>query len=319
MKWIIEASKEDIEFARTEAEALLKCGVKVLQDNYLFPQTLPERRMEEFCRRAAYSRKVSRILFVCYEKETEKHIKGYDWDRVYGKSFAVRIFRGDKAKEKDFADLIWDRLRKPRVDLTSPTTQFEFYSLRKYVIACLHFRDIRNDFASRRPHKRPGFSPISMQPKLARALVNISGADKKARILDPFCGTGGILIEAGLMGIRAEGSDIDEDMLSKARQNLKHYHLSIPTKKQDACTIKGRCFAIVTDPPYGKNTRKGDIPALYSKFLINARKVTNTIVICMPSFLSIMPVIRKSGWKVKQRFRFFVQNNFYRYVLVLKK
>ena len=71
----------------------------------------------------------------------------------------------------------------------------------------------RTCFEERKVQHRPFFSPISLHPKLARVLVNISAIKRDETLLDPFCGTGGILIEAGLIGAKVIGSDIEEKMI----------------------------------------------------------------------------------------------------------
>jgi SAM-dependent methyltransferase len=49
-----------------------------------------------------------------------------------------------------------------------------------------------------------------MHPQLARALINIcAGPRSEALLLDPFCGSGTILLEANLLGHLPYGSDID--------------------------------------------------------------------------------------------------------------
>ena len=55
---------------------------------------------------------------------------------------------------------------------------------------------------------------------MIRALVNMSGAIPGEWILDPFCGTGGTLIEASLIGCRAAGTDADPEMIAGSRINL---------------------------------------------------------------------------------------------------
>jgi len=59
-------------------------------------------------------------------------------------------------------------------------------------------KELKSGFGKRKPHMRPGFHPSSLNPKLARAFVNLTGI-RKGTIVDMFCGTGGILIEAGLI------------------------------------------------------------------------------------------------------------------------
>ena len=46
-------------------------------------------------------------------------------------------------------------------------------------------------FKEREPKKKLKFHPAMLKPKLARLLVNLTGAKKE--LLDPFCGTGSIL------------------------------------------------------------------------------------------------------------------------------
>ncbi|PSP26037.1 TIGR01177 family methyltransferase [Halobacteriales archaeon QH_10_67_22] len=78
----------------------------------------------------------------------------------------------------------------------------------------------RRDFGDREPADRPFFQPGSMDPLLARALVNIAGARPGHRVLDPMCGTGGTLVEAGLVGARVVGADAQAKMVDGARENL---------------------------------------------------------------------------------------------------
>ncbi len=61
-----------------------------------------------------------------------------------------------------------------------------------------------------------------MSPKLARCMVNLTGMIAGDIVLDPFCGTGGILIEAGVMGARVVGADIDERMVEGTIKNLEY-------------------------------------------------------------------------------------------------
>src|SRR5438046_10683807 len=43
---------------------------------------------------------------------------------------------------------------------------------------------------------RPFSLPISLHPKFARALLNLSRVPMAGFVRDPFCGTGGLLLEA---------------------------------------------------------------------------------------------------------------------------
>ena len=137
----------------------------------------------------------------------------------------------------------------------------------------------RKQFEKRKVQHRPFFSPISMHPRLARALANLSLVKRNGVFLDPFCGTGGLLIEAGLIGAKVVGSDIENKMIEGCRKTLDFYKI----KNYDLfCSDIGdiqrhvnEVDAIVTDLPYGKSTTtKGeDIKQLYERAFENISKV----------------------------------------------
>ncbi len=125
------------------------------------------------------------------------------------------------------------------------------------------------------PQNRPCFHPSSLVPTLARVLINLSRVKEGETLYDPFCGVGGILIEAGLMGIKVLGSDIREDFIECARKNLEYY--GIKDYQLKVCDAKELCFeefdVIVTDPPYGRYSKiekAKSIIELYRKFLESA-------------------------------------------------
>jgi tRNA (guanine10-N2)-dimethyltransferase len=116
----------------------------------------------------------------------------------------------------------------------------------------------RSQFEERKVQNRPFFSPISLHPKIARALVNLTSIKKDEVLLDPFCGTGGILIEAGLMGIKVIGSDIEEKMIEGCKKTLDFYNIKDSKLYcSDISNIHDHIDtvdAIATDLPYGKST-----------------------------------------------------------------
>ncbi|MEM3185843.1 MAG: DNA methyltransferase [Conexivisphaerales archaeon] len=64
-------------------------------------------------------------------------------------------------------------------------------------------------------------STLSMSPKLARTLVNILNLDKGKLIMDPFCGSGTILMEALLAGLNCIGVDKDERAIKNTKLNIE--------------------------------------------------------------------------------------------------
>lgn len=76
-----------------------------------------------------------------------------------------------------------------------------------------------------RDRHRPYTTPRSgmLPPKLARILVNLAVGSQdptSLSLLDPFCGTGAILIEAAFLGCSITGSDISPERIKGTKQNL---------------------------------------------------------------------------------------------------
>lgn len=64
-----------------------------------------------------------------------------------------------------------------------------------------------------------------LPPKLARMMVNLAvdfPSSQKVRILDPFCGSGSVLIEALLLGFEAVGLDVDQSQVDASLKNLAY-------------------------------------------------------------------------------------------------
>jgi len=104
-----------------------------------------------------------------------------------------------------------------------------------------------------------------LPPKIARILVNlaIKNTDPKGKVLlDPFCGSGTILMEAGLLGLSLIGNDLDMGQLTGAKRNLNWLGLSAELFNADAVKvsfqIKKPVDFIATEPYMGKLTVRPD-------------------------------------------------------------
>ena len=133
----------------------------------------------------------------------------------------------------------------------------------------------RGDFDHRNPGKRDFFHPGVMMPRMARTLVNIAGGMPGEILLDPFCGTGGILIEGELLGMQAIGSDFDPLMVTGSVQNLSTAEVMLA----DATHLPfadNSVDTVVTDFPYGQSVciKKADtMDRLYASSLEEIQRV----------------------------------------------
>jgi tRNA (guanine10-N2)-dimethyltransferase len=212
------------------------------------------------------------------------------------------------------------------VDLDQP--DHELRVLFSDDICALGWLVARSDrgYGDRKPSKRPFFQPGSMDPLLARALVNIAGARPGARVLDPMCGTGGILVEAGLAGADVIGLDVQSKMVHGARENLSHYLDNGKVIKGSATHLPfqdGSIDTVVCDAPYGRQSKivdRGDETAngleqLVTDSLIEARRVASRTVLVADRQWN--QAAETAGWTIESTFQRRVHRSLTRYILVL--
>jgi tRNA (guanine10-N2)-dimethyltransferase len=306
-------SKENVLLSKAEAEALLGRGKLI--DNCLLIDT------KKTTDRLSYTRFIGTVLFSATPTMLEKKIRAYDWNKLVKKTFAaVVLLQGKKSDSlgREYGSIIYDALKKPKVDLDKPDTKIIFIKTPQQWFVISVTWENTESFNPRDPKNRPENEPITMNARLARACVNLTGATKD--IYDPFCGLGGLLLEAGLAGLKAIGSDIDGSMLDRCKQNMQHYKIKKYTLfKQDATAIIKKYDYIVTDLPYGRNT-KTISEDLYPKFIKTLEKVlVRRAVVIFPDFFDAEKLLQKSTLKIKGRFTYYVHKSLSRNIYVLEK
>lgn len=175
-------------------------------------------------------------------------------------------------------------------------------------------------FWERAPTDRPFFQPGSMDPMLARALANVAGARPGATVLDPMCGTGGILIEAGLLGADVVGLDVQATMVEGTRKNLNDaLEGTWSVGRADAGSLPvadDAVDAVVFDAPYGRQSRiEGRLDELLHDALAEARRVAPRCVVVGDRPWA--QTANHTGWQTEAAFERRVHRSLTRYVLVL--
>lgn len=98
---------------------------------------------------------------------------------------------------------------------------------------------------------KPYRTSSSLPSRLARALVNLVTPPAHS-VLDPFCGTGSILLEAQALGLTAFGVDRNPRMVGMSHHNLAHFGYTAQVETGQALDCLHTVDAIVTDLPYGR-------------------------------------------------------------------
>lgn len=113
--------------------------------------------------------------------------------------------------------------------------------------------------------------PAASHPTIAAALVWVADARPGDRVWDPFCGSGGELIERARRGPYRSllGSDVDAGALAAARRNLDAAGVAADLTLADARShVAGAVDLVITNPPLGSRVRL-DAPALLAEALPN--------------------------------------------------
>jgi tRNA G10 N-methylase Trm11 len=152
-----------------------------------------------------------------------------------------------------------------------------------------------------------------LPPKLAQMIINMATGPKASSqltLLDPFCGTGVLLQEAGLMGYDVIGTDIDDRMVEYSDKNLQWlnaghrgpWRLEVGdatnhawnTFDTVACeTYLGRPLSTLPDPGVLQKIIQ-DCDVIHRKFLENlAHQTTSGFRMC----------IAVPTWKTKSGFK----------------
>ena len=179
------------------------------------------------------------------------------------------------------------------------------------------------DFGERAPTDRPFFQPGSMSPLDARAYANLAGAGPDRTILDPMCGTGGLLIEAGLAGSRVLGVDAQTKMVRGARQNLGTYlDGEFGVLRGDGTSLPvgdDAVDGVVVDAPYGRQSKVAghELDELVGGALAEAIRVAPRCVLVGDRDWTASA--EDVGWSVRATFPRRVHRSLVRHVHVLDR
>ncbi len=209
--------------------------------------------------RIALTHRIGRYLGACDLPEIERFLSDLP---IPEGSVSVRAKRVEKSQmEVDMPSLVRKcggiLTRGRAVDLERPDVPIRILVSDRLHFYIGDFEIDRKQFDIRKVGERPFFSPVSLHPRYARTLVNLTRVRKGQTVLDPFCGTGGILIEASMIGAKVLGSDIAEDMVNGCVANLNHFQASFEridaSDIGDIASVFGKVDVVATDPPYGRS------------------------------------------------------------------
>jgi len=267
MKYLFELSKEQNTIPISEIISCLNAEninfriIKKKEDVFIIDSISNTNKIKKISDRLSFSYYIDNFLFSC--KPDKSSIDAETLNNKIQKegSIAVRCKnRSTKINSKSILEILADVYTNKRiVDLKNPDIELRGLITDEKLYVGIKIAEInRSQYEKRKVQFRPYFSPISLHPKIARVMVNLSSIRNNEVLLDPFCGTGGILIEAGLIGAKIIGSDIENKMIEGCKKNLDFYKIkNYKLYCKDIGEIRNnvdKVDAVVTDLPYGKST-----------------------------------------------------------------
>ncbi len=335
-KYFFELSKDNSILSSEEIKQVL-CSEEIEYDvleyskDFLLIETNDKikNKLKKISSRLTQSFVINRYLFSSSVELKDLEEKARNNNDIPKGSVAVKYRnRSENINSQEVVRILADVFTKNHgVDLSHPDIEIRalitdekiYVGIKKTVVD-------RSVFEKRKVQDRPFFSPITLHPRLARALVNISGLKKDEVLFDPFCGTGGFLIEAGLMGFKIKGSDIEEKMIKGCRETLdffkiKDYQLFVSDIGEIDNFVEN-VERVVTDMPYGKaaTTKGEDRLILYDrafKKISKILKVNGVAVVGVPDKKIVE--VGKKYLNFEKMFSFRVHRSLTRYFLVFRK
>jgi putative methyltransferase (TIGR01177 family) len=242
-------------------------------------------------------------------------------ESVKGRKVRMRVFSLRGRKPSRPARLM--RTIDAKVDLVSPDFEFTVIEGKRRYIALTSPLVMRQEWSLRRPRSRAFFHPSAIFPKLSRALINLSRCKKGDVFLDPFAGTGSLLLEADQVGAKALAIDLSAEMARGCLANMKAFG------QEWLGVVRGDSFlpplahvdAIATDVPYGRtsSTRGKDAESIVRAAVETMPALLrrgSTMVMMHPKHLPVEP---SRDWTLEEEHHLYVHKHLTRTVTVLRR
>lgn len=150
--------------------------------------------------------------------------------------------------------------------------------------------------------------PASSHPTIAAAIARAAPRRDEDVVWDPFVGAGSELVERAYLGPYSEmiGTDVDDDALSAARENVKAASIGrTRIQRGDATRFvpPKPPTLILTNPPMGRRLHRGSHADVLERFVAHAAEVLapgGALVWTVPEPKKIRPAARRAGLELER-------------------
>lgn len=246
----------------------------------------------------------------------EKMLAAADLSELTDKTFIVRVRRSFGAHrsfttpflERHIGAMLLQLNPECRVDLHAPDLEMVFLlNPSSMSIGRKLFDRTRPLYDERAPHSRKFFKPGAMRPEIARSMVNLARATPQDVFLDPFGGTGGLVMEASMMSIPSIVGELQRFASAGALRNIRNLHQGGDLAGAYVGTATALPFkqigAIAGDPPYRISSSSFgiDVHQLTLAFLKQVKgtlKRGGHVCVSLPLVHHLDEIFKEAGLKV---------------------
>ncbi|MGM5480278.1 MAG: TRM11 family SAM-dependent methyltransferase [Nanobdellota archaeon] len=312
--YILSISQFHQQLALAEITSCLSAKIKWVKNKWVcILSSLDKRSIKQRASECAFVTDIYKLeytgLFASFLDKSSKYINN---------SYYLHIaeLENKTLDKQTICDMIYHSLNSPQVSLHNPENTYlllfadkQFFFAQQLNLNTSLFQELQKNTCYQKP--------TSIDPRIARVMIQLS---QGKTILDPFCGYGGILLQAASLGKTCYGGDINNTLLSQA----KRYFLTAGYDAVFRC-IDARYWdvpvdAIVTDIPFGKNS---SLPTthetLMTDFFKKAEPITSRIILGCLENHEIERWIKGTSWNITSSFTWKVHRSMIRRIVTLEK
>lgn len=327
-RYLLELGGENTDLGKYEALELLKFKqysprLEFDYGNIIVISTSKDIK-ENIIARLSMTKRISKVIFSSSKDDIVEILKDLNEIKIDDLNFAIRQIDGKNLNSEQVTLLIGEKIsEKNETNLDGPQVTVLFYKNENFFIS-LKYSGKNTGYKKCLKHhisNRPYFSPIGIHPRVARAMINLSNCADDRTLIDPFCGTGGVLIEGADMGLEVIGIDLKDRMIEFSKGNLRHYGFKGKLINSDFKEVADLNFgSIVCDPPYGIASTSGgeNIRELMERSLDTFQKCmtkSQRLVIAV----SDTRMIRHKNLTQIYKFEWYIHKSLTRNIIVLEK
>lgn len=255
-------------------------------------------------------------LTIMYEAPcVEEIVERIKHDQLYYEKFKV-IYYKNKITHLDYQTSLnyCRQLSEPidgSTDMEHPEVEFALTKIHD----TYYFGLLQRNMGWHKHEIKPYSYSHSLPLRVARTAINLGlGRQEQARVIDPCCGVGTVVLEGLSMGLDIYGSDINRYVAYHARLNLAHFGYDpLRIERKDIHDITEHYDLAIVDVPYG----------VYAPFPIEkqldliqaAHDIADRVVII--THLDLEEDIKALGYEIEHTC-FYRKANFMRYLITAR-